>query len=185
MHCHPATAKAQPPGADAAFARIMARVQAGGVPFVLHAHPATRTIAEADHNLDFDICRIVKTIAFALRDGRLVLAALRGTRRVDYPGLAGLFGVNRRQLAALSPQAVQGRLGVAPGGVSPLLPLPEAAELVVDEDVLTIAPTLYCGTGRPDRTVEIAPADLLRLCGDSRVAPFSRAMPQEASCDMR
>ena len=160
-------------GATDCFARIMTRVAESGLPFVLHEHRPTRTMDEADRNLDFDLTRIVKTIAFAARDGRLVLAALRGTRRVEYPALAGLFGLKRRDLAALAPEAVLARLGVAPGGVSPLMSLPDDASLVIDADVLAIAPTLYCGTGRPDRTLELAPADLLRLTG-ARTGNFSR-----------
>jgi Cys-tRNA(Pro)/Cys-tRNA(Cys) deacylase len=155
------------------FSRIMTLVQDSGAAFVLHAHAPTRTMAEAEGNLDFDLTRIVKTVAFAARDGRLVLAALPGPRRVDYPRLAGRLGLNRRDLAPLSPEAVLSRLGVPPGSVSPLLPLPERTELVIDADVLAIAPTLYCGTGRPDRTLELAPDDLVRLSG-GRVASFSR-----------
>jgi len=148
----------------------------------VHAHPPTRTVAEAERNLDFDTSRIVKTIAFGLQDGRLVLAALRGLLRVDYARLAALTGVNRRQLATLSPQDVLTRFGVEPGSVSPVMPLPEHTELLIDADVLTIAPTLYCGSGRPDRTLELAPADLVALCS-ARVAPFSRVQARESPCD--
>jgi Cys-tRNA(Pro)/Cys-tRNA(Cys) deacylase len=45
--------------------------------------------------------------------------------------------------------------------------------VLIDEDVLTILPTLYCGAGRADRTLEIAPDDLVRLAG-GRVGSFSR-----------
>ena len=154
-------------------------VRASGLPFTLHEHAATRTMDEARDNLDFDVARIVKTIAFARRDGTLVLAALRGTRRVDYARLAGLCGANRRDLAALSPAEVLERVGVEPGGVSPLHGHPAlalgglGALLLIDEDALGITPTLYCGTGRPDRTLELAPADLLALSG-GRCGAFSR-----------
>ncbi|WP_211240319.1 hypothetical protein [Aminiphilus circumscriptus] len=37
----------------------------------------------------------------------------------------------------------------------------------------TSVPTVYCGIGRPDRTLEIAPADLLTLSG-ARSERFSR-----------
>ena len=159
-------------GQAACFERILALVAGSGVTFTLHTHQATRTMAEAEENLDFDTGRIVKTIAFASRDGGLILAALRGTRRVSYPALAGLFDLKRRDIAALSPEEVVARLGVAPGSVSPLVPCPADTALVIDADVLTIAPTLYCGTGRPDRTLELAPANLVRIAG-GRVEVFS------------
>lgn len=148
----------------AVFVRLAAVMDRSGRMHVIHAHAPVRTMAEADAARLFDVSRIVKTIAFALRDGALVLAALRGTRRVVYPALAGLLGVGRRDIAALSPQEVIERLGVAPGSVSPLL-AGNGIRLCLDADVLTIAPTLYCGMGRPDRTLEIAPGDLVAAAG--------------------
>lgn len=160
---------------DAVFTRLIAVVRQSGLPHTVHAHAPTRTVEEARENLSFAIDRIVKTIAFGLRDGGLVLAALRGIRRVAYPGLATALGCSRRDLAALSPDEVMARLGVAPGSVSPI-PLENTPTILIDGDVLTIAPTLYCGLGRPDRTLEIAPADLLALVtgAGGRMADFSK-----------
>ena len=155
-----------------AFRCLVGMVEQSGVPFVLHAHAPTRTMAEAGCNLTFDVARIVKTVAFRTRSGGLVLAALRGTRRVDYPRLSALVGVNRRDLSPLSPEEVRELLGVEPGSVSPL-PLRENVSVLIDDDVLTILPTVYCGIGRPDRTLEMAPADLVRVAG-GRVGTFSR-----------
>jgi Cys-tRNA(Pro)/Cys-tRNA(Cys) deacylase len=157
---------------DEMFYRLQEIVCRSGLPHVIHEHQATRTIDDAARNLSFDVGRIVKTIAFRTRDGRLVLAALRGTRRVNYALLAPLVGVNRRDLSPLSPDEVLALMGVEPGSVSPLMPL-EEAELLIDEDVLSIIPTIYCGFGRPERTLEMAASDLVRLTG-GRVASFSR-----------
>lgn len=171
-----ASASAKSPHAD--FEALLELVQHSGLPFTLHKHEPTRTIADAEQRLSFDVARIVKTVAFATRDGRLVLAALRGTLRVDYAKLAALAGVNRKDLAPLSPVAVLQRIGVAPGAVSPLhnrghgLVNGEVL-LFVDKDVLGIAPTVYCGAGRLDHTLELAPADLLALSG-GRPGAFSR-----------
>jgi Cys-tRNA(Pro)/Cys-tRNA(Cys) deacylase len=160
-----------PDGAAAGFQVLVDAVKRSGVPFVLHEHAPTRTVEDA-RSLPFDSTRIVKTVAFHTANAGLVLAALRGSHRVDYAKLAALVGVNRRELASLSPEQVRDLLGVEPGSVSPV-PLLANAVVYVDEDVLTILPTLYCGIGRCDRTLEIAPTDLLLLTGD-RVASLSR-----------
>lgn len=154
------------------FGRLVAIVRQSGLPCVVHNHEPTRTIDEAASNLDFDVTRIVKTIAFATRAGDVVLAALRGTRRVAYPQLAAMLDVGRRDLTALAPADVQTHLGVPPGSVSPVAYAP-GTTVYVDEDVLAIAPTVYCGLGRPDRTLEIAPAHLVRLAG-GRTGAFSK-----------
>ena len=154
------------------FSSLLEIVERSGVPFILHEHTPARTVEDASLNLSFDVTRIVKTIAFRTRDGGLVLAALRGTRKVDYPRLAALVGVKRRDLASLSPEEVREILRVEPGGVSPLSLLGEAAVLV-DDDVLTILPTIYSGIGRPDRTLEITADALVRLAA-GRIGGFSR-----------
>lgn len=123
-------------------------------------------------NLPFDLARIVKSVAFCTRNNGLVLAALRGTSRVDYPRLAALVGVNRRDLFLLSPEEVQKHLGVEPGSISPLS-LPGEVLVLIDDDVPAILSTIYCGIGRPDRTLEITAADLVRLTG-GRTGGFSR-----------
>ncbi len=155
-----------------AYERIVERIDGSGVPYQMHNHVATRTVDEAERNLSFDVRRIVKTVAFQTRSGNVILAALRGVRRVDYARLAALVGVNRRDLSALSPDQVRERTGVEPGSVSPLS-LGSQTLIFIDSDVLDISPTLYCGTGRPDRTLELTPADLLQASG-GRVGDFSR-----------
>jgi Cys-tRNA(Pro)/Cys-tRNA(Cys) deacylase len=165
-----------PNGTDAqatVFVRLAAILAQSGRPHIIHVHAPVRTMAEAAAAQLFDVSRIVKTIAFTLRDGGLVLAALRGTRRVVYPTLAGLLGVGRRDIAPLSPDEVLARLGVAPGSVSPLL-AEGRGRLLIDADVLTIEPTLYCGFGRPDRTLEITPGELVAMMEGGMVGEFSK-----------
>ena len=165
---------------DDAFARLRRAVEQSGLAHTVHGHKATRTVEEAAANLDFDTSRIVKTIAFGLLGGAVVLAALRGTRRVAYPALAALCGVSRRDLRALAPDEVLASLGLPPGSVSPV-PLVTGMPLFLDTDVLAISPTLYCGLGRPDRTLEIAPTNLVALCG-ARLGEFSKPAPEPGPC---
>src|ERR1039457_3927685 len=102
------------------FKHLLEIVEQSGLPFTLHEHAPARTMEDAKQNLSFEIARIVKTVVFRTRDGGLVLAALRGAGRVDYPRLAALDGVNRRDLSPLSPEEVRELLGVEPGSVSPV-----------------------------------------------------------------
>lgn len=139
---------------------------------MIHAHEPMRTVEDMGRNPLFNLTRIVKTVAFRTRNNGIVLAAVRGNRRVDYPRLAALLGINRRDLSPLSPEEVREFLEVEPGSVSPVSPR-EDAVVLIDEEALLIRPTLYCGIGRPDRTLEIAPDDLVRISG-GRTGRFSR-----------
>lgn len=153
------------------YETLLDAVRRSTFPFTVHAHAPTRTVEEA-RGLPFDVSRLVKAIAFRTAAGTVVIAAVRASARVDYARLAALAGVSRRELSSLSPGEVQALLGVEPGSVSPI-PLRADALVIVDEAVLSVVPTLYCGIGRPDRTLEIAPADLVRLTA-ARVAAVAR-----------
>lgn len=150
---------------------LTAMLHGSGVNFSIHTHEPSRTVADAEARLLFPVERIVKTIAFRARSGAVILAALRGTGRVDYARLAAIIGVNRRDLTALSPEEVHKELGVEPGSVSPLL-LRENL-LVIFDRKMAGSETVFCGIGRPDRTLEIDFADLVQLTG-GQVADLSR-----------
>ena len=107
------------------------------------------------------------TLAFRCAGGHLVLAALRGGDRLDYARLAAGLGVRRSDLTAADLTEV----GFLPGGVGPVAPKP-GPRVALDSAVLTL-PVAYCGAGRPDRTLEIAPADLARVVA-AEVFAFSR-----------
>jgi len=166
------------PPQPSVFAATLSRLAALGLPHTIHEHSPTRTMAEAERDLDFEPGRIVKTIAFRTRAGAIVLAALCGTQRVDYARLAALVGVRRSDLSSLSPAEVLEYLGVEPGCVSPV-DTGAAGLIVVDEAVLELRATIYCGTGRADRTLEVTPEALVQLAG-GRTGIFARQQPAEA-----
>jgi len=158
-------------GTATVYEELTAILEGSCVNFSIHTNEPSRTVADAKARLLFPVERIVKTIAFRSRSGVVILAALRGTGRVDYARLAAILGLNRRDLTALSPEEVHEELGVEPGSVSPLL-LRESLLLILDRKMAG-SETLFCGIGRPDRTLEIAFADLVQLTG-GQVADLSR-----------
>jgi Cys-tRNA(Pro)/Cys-tRNA(Cys) deacylase len=102
----------------------------------------------------------VKTLAFDA-DGRVVLAALRGSDRLAYGGLARAVGVPRDRLRPLPPDRVREELGLEPGGVCPLA---DGATVLVDRQVLELE-RAFCGSGRNDATLELSPAGLVAAAG--------------------
>lgn len=151
-------------------APVAARVLTeAGVPFVLHRHQPVR--GAADHALSgLDPHSSMKTLAFALGDGTVVLAGLAGPAKLSYGALAQALGVPRAQLRAAPPEAVE-RLDMAPGGVCPFTEAP-GVRVVVDRAVLGFG-VVYCGSGRPDVTVEVSPRGLLAACPGAVVADIT------------
>ncbi len=129
-----------------------------GIPFVLHEHTPVATVAEIVVALPFPAQEHVKTLAFTA-DGAVVLAALRGSDRLQFGRLARALGVGRDRIAPLSPERVREELGLEPGGVCPLVDRDDVTVLV-DRRALEL-PRVFCGSGRNDATFELAPADLV------------------------
>jgi Cys-tRNA(Pro)/Cys-tRNA(Cys) deacylase len=143
------------------FSKILSRLAASGVIYTIHEHPPSITVQDADTNLWFPVERLVKTVAFRIKDGGFVLAALCGYSQVDYKKLAATLGVNRTKLMRMTPEEIETELGYVLGGVAPFAPN-DRTRVVLDEGVLA-CPTIYCGTGRTDRTLELAPQDLVHI----------------------
>jgi Cys-tRNA(Pro)/Cys-tRNA(Cys) deacylase len=145
------------------YDQIMGLLDTHSVAYELHDHEPVRTVAEVEAKLPFLLDKMLKTVAFRLKDGRTVLAGLRGHDRIDYRQLAAHFGVNRRAVASMSPEAVEAELGFEVGGVGPFALQPNVFVLL-DEHLAELG-TVYCGSGKNTVTLAIDFADLLRVNG--------------------
>lgn len=149
------------------YDQIVSLLKTNDVAYKLHEHEPVRTVAEVEAKLPFLLDKMLKTVAFRLKDGRFILAGLRGHDRIDYRQLAAHFGVNRRVVATMSPESVEAELGFEVGGVGPFALQPEV-HVLLDEQLAEMG-AVYCGSGRNTVTLAIEFADLLRVCGGELV----------------
>lgn len=152
------------------FERIPGILTAACVPHRLHDHAPVRTGAEAQALLGFPEADDLKTVAFRAGE-RWVLVSVFATGRVDYKKLATALGVKRDALRLPAPEDVERELGYTIGGVAPFPP--DESVTVLFDDAITEHEMMYCGAGRPGRTLEIAPADLLAVSG-GRIADIAK-----------
>lgn len=148
------------------FERIPSILAAAGVPHRLHDHAPVRTGAEAQALLGFPPESDLKTVAFRVGE-RWVLVCAIATDRVDYKKLAAALSVKRDALRQPAPEDVERELGYTIGGVAPFAP--DDTVTVLFDDAIYAQGTVYCGAGRPGRTLEIGSRDLVAVCG-GRVA---------------
>ncbi len=146
------------------YEALVEYLQARAIPFVMHAHEPIQTVEEAREKWPLSLDYLVKTVAFRQNEGGVILAVARPLDRIDYARLAALLGINRRALHPLSEAEVEMLLGVPAGGVFPL-PLAPAVERICFDQAVPTRPRIYCGSGRLDRTLELATAHLLELAG--------------------
>ena len=143
--------------------RILKLLAESGASYKIHAHAPSVTYQDAVDYLDFPLDKLLKTIAFRVKNRNYVLAAVHGADRVDYKKLAAQFGVSRDKLVRLSPETVELDLGYPLGGVAPF-PTNDQTMVIFDSGTLALG-AVFCGTGRNDRTLEIDIAALVNLCG--------------------
>ena len=143
------------------YETIVQLLTASNIPFTIHEHTPSYTFADAQAYLDFPLERLLKTIAFRIRSGGNILAAVRGPDRIDYRKLAAACGTKRTDVFRLTPEEVVQVFSVEVGSVSPIL-VQDGVRILFDTKVPT-RETVFCGIGRPDRTLEIQLADLVQI----------------------
>lgn len=131
-----------------------------GAPFEVLDHVPILGRHDAETELGLPTELLLKTMVFRTAEGVFVLAVLPVTARVNYGKLARAAGVPRSRLRQAAPEEL-GLLGMEPGGASPVC---GAEDVVVIFDVAVAdMGTVYCGSGRADRTVRIAVTTLIDL----------------------
>jgi|SRR5215211_1575904 len=152
-----------------AFEAILALLRERGVPYTVHEHVASYTVADAEERLPFPAERLLKTVAFKVKNGGYILAAVRGPDRIEYRKLAAASGAKRADIVRLTPEEVAHVFGVEVGSVSPIA-LQGQPAVFFDTQVPT-EETVFCGIGRADRTLEIHLPDLIQITG-GKVLPL-------------
>ncbi|MFF7415378.1 aminoacyl-tRNA deacylase [Streptomyces lydicus] len=131
-----------------------------GVPFTVLDHVPIVGQEDAETKLGLATEQLLKTMVFRTAGDGFVLAALPVTGRVNYGRLARAAGVSRAKLRQAEPGELS-LLGMEPGGASPVCDLPDV--VIVFDASVTAMGTVYCGSGRADRTVQIEAARLIEL----------------------
>ena len=116
---------------------------------------------EAAEKLNIAPGRVFKTLVLQTDAGELVVAGVPVDRQLNLKALGRLLGVKRLGLA--DAKAVQSATGYVPGGVSPLAQK-KRRQTVVDESAVAYQTILFSG-GRRGLEIELAPHDLISLCG--------------------
>jgi Ala-tRNA(Pro) deacylase len=157
---------------DAGEARLYRRLEALGAATTTHAHAPVFTVEEARAlrgDLPGDHCKCLFLID---RKGALFLVVAREAAAIDLKGLGATLGAAR--LSFGKPDLLRQVLGVKPGAVTPFALMNDEAHLVrpVIDAALMAAARVNFHPLRNDRTVGIAPRDLIRFIADCGHQPL-------------
>ena len=156
---------------SAAPTPAVAALNKAGIPYTLRPYDHDpRTTAFGDEvvqALGQDPARVLKTLVAAV-DGRLVVGVVPVAGQLDLKALAATVGGKR---AIMAPVADAERSsGYVAGGISPIGQRKRLAT-VVDSTADRFA-TIFVSAGRRGLQLELAPADLVRVC-DAVVGPIA------------
>jgi Cys-tRNA(Pro)/Cys-tRNA(Cys) deacylase len=139
-------------------------LQRAGASYRLHEYqhdPAAEAYGEeAAEKLGVDPARMYKTLVASV-DGRLAVAMVPVNGSLDLKALAAALGGKRAVMADVT--AAERATGYVAGGISPLGQR-KRLPAVLDASALEWA-AVYVSAGRRGLQLELAPADLQRLCG--------------------
>ena len=146
-----------------AFEAIINILTARDVAYTVHEHVPSYTFADAEERLPFPAERLLKTVAFRIKNGSYLLAAVRGPDRIDYRKLAAASGAKRADIVRLTPEELKAVFEIEAGSLSPIA-LQGNPKVFFDTQVPN-EETVFCGIGRADRTLEIRLSDLVQITG--------------------
>ncbi|ODU64655.1 MAG: aminoacyl-tRNA deacylase [Micrococcales bacterium 70-64] len=134
---------------------------AAGIPFTPHeyAHDPGNTNfgLEAAEVLGVDPDQVFKTL-MADVDGRLVVAIVPVSGKLDLKALAAAVGGKRAEMA--DPRLAEKRTGYVVGGISPLGQ--KNAHATVLDETAELYDTVFVSGGRRGFDIELSPGDLVR-----------------------
>jgi Cys-tRNA(Pro)/Cys-tRNA(Cys) deacylase len=145
---------------------------AAGIRFTAHSYehdPANRNFGtEAASALGLDPERVFKTLVADV-DGRLVVAIVPVTGRLDLGALAAAVGGKRASLA--DPAVAQRKTGYVVGGISPI-GQKSRLKTVLDETA-ELFDTVFVSGGKRGLDRQLAPSDLIAVTA-AAVAAIAR-----------
>lgn len=115
---------------------------------------------EAAERLGLDPERVYKTLVAEV-DGTLTVGVVPVSATLDLKALAGAVGGKRARMAEVA--AAERATGYVAGGISPLGQR-KRLPTVVDASAQRWE-TMFCSGGRRGLEIELAPSELVRLCG--------------------
>jgi Cys-tRNA(Pro)/Cys-tRNA(Cys) deacylase len=122
---------------------------------------------EAAERLGLDPGRVFKTLVAEV-DGALTVGVVPVSSTLDLKALAGAVGGKRARMADVT--AAERATGYVAGGISPLGQR-KRLPTVIDASAQQWE-TVFCSGGRRGLEIELAPAELVRLC-EATVAPIA------------
>lgn len=144
-------------------------LRAANIWFIAHTYdPKTAAASDVARLLKIEPSRMYKSLVVRCSDGRLVLAVIPGSTKLDLRALASVM--RTRQCALADRSTAETATHSKVGEISPL-GLLEKLRAVVDKSALSCS-SVYVSGGARGLEIELEPRDLVALC-DGITAPIA------------
>lgn len=139
------------------YQAIIERLAGRGVTFHVLEHTPLFTMADVQRELDINLNMQVKAVVVSDRSNELTICGVHPTARLDMAAVAKVLETSRSGLQLAPSDIVESELGLPPGAIGLVAPLPTRVLLA---DSFRGESDVYFGAGRNDRTLQ-TPLDAL------------------------
>ncbi len=139
-----------------AYEKILKSLENSEKEYNVYSHNDISTFEMGIKNTNFDIDKIVKTLAFKVND-TIIFVSLLGIDKLDYKKLADTLNVSRSSLKMVEQDELK-NLGFEIGGISPIFP--DSKSIILLDENISSLDQIYCGIGLRSKTLQINPIDL-------------------------
>ena len=159
---------------DAVLAEVKKSFDDLSIPWDSHTHEPVMTVEAGLAAVGALGCSFAKNLFFKDKKAGLFLITTTADRKVDIKALPALLKLTGANFRMADGAALQEKLGVKPGAVSPLAVMNDTAgdvKLVLDKELMAAA-KLGVHPMRNDATVTITPADLTKFVAHFKHEPI-------------
>jgi len=143
-----------------AYNIIISALQSKELEFKIFEHEPVTSLDATANNLPFQIEKLVKTLVYRFENSYWILVALKVDDKIDFGKLAKCLNIARDRLKRPDVKEIETELGFQIGGIGPFS-TKQDVRIVFDKKVLELD-KIYCGIGRNDRSLEIAPGEIVK-----------------------
>ena len=143
-----------------AYQKIIEQLEKANIKYTVHTHEEIPTVNLAKEKVQFDITKCFKTVAFKYKE-KFLFISLLAEDKLKYSKLCSNFKIKRSGLNKADSKELEEKYGYESGGMAPIS-ISNDITVIFDKKINN-QDTIFCGSGRRDKTLEIKVNDITNM----------------------
>lgn len=143
-----------------AYEKVIEQLEKPNIKYTVHTHEEIPTVNVAKEKVDFNIKKCFKTLAFKYEE-KFLFVSLLAEDKLKYSKLCSNFKIKRSGLNKANSKELEEKYGYESGGIAPISISKDI--IVIFDKKINNQDTIFCGSGRRDKTLEIKANDITNM----------------------